>query len=333
MEWFEENAIHKFKYEITIWRRYVDDTMVAICEDLIEDFTDHINSLHPAIKFTREEEEAMTIAMLDTKISRSASGKLSFTVYRKPTHTDQYLQFDSNQPLQHKLGVIKTLYHRCNTICSNEEAKLKEIDHLQKVLSISGYTRSSWVTAIRPKSKAAKQTPSDNRTKGSVTLPYVGNMSNAIARVMRKAGVQVHLRPHNTIRGHLVHPKDKITNDEKAGVVYHIKCAECESHYVGETERKLKKRLHEHHRSSSPVGHHTQETHHHFSEKDVAILHQEADWFRRGVAEAIHISRERPDLNRDRGRHTLPAIYREITDIMSRDRANTSGHVTQTSTQ
>ena len=131
MEWFEEAAIRTFRYEITIWRRYVDDTMVALCNSLLEDFTGHINSIDPAIKFTREEEEDGRIAMLDAKIRRDNSGSLSFTVYRKPTHTDQYLQFSSNQPLQHKLGVIRTLYHRCNTICSSEEAKSEEIEHLK----------------------------------------------------------------------------------------------------------------------------------------------------------------------------------------------------------
>ena len=152
----------------------------------------------------------MNIAMLDTEITRTPSGKMTFTVYRKPTHTDQYLQFDSNQPLQHKLGVIKTLYHRCNTICTTQENKLREIEHLQKVLSISGYTRSAWVTAIKPKRKTTTPPKSERNTKGSITLPYVGNLSNAIARIIRKAGVQVHLKPHNTVRSHLVHPKDKI---------------------------------------------------------------------------------------------------------------------------
>ena len=173
MEWFEEQAIHKFKYEITIWRRYVDDTMVAICEDLIEDFTQHINNIHPAIKFTREEESENTIPMLDTKITRSQDGKLSFSVYRKPTHTDQYLQFNSNQPLQHKLGVIKTLVHRCKTICTNEENKLKEIEHLQKVLNIFGYTRSAGVTATRPKTNTTKSDKQKEKTRGSITLPFV----------------------------------------------------------------------------------------------------------------------------------------------------------------
>ena len=95
--------------------------MVALCDDLLEEFTTHINNIHPAIKFTREEENDMTIAMLDAKITRTPTGQMSFSVFRKPTHTDQYLQFDSNQPLQHKLGVIKTLYHRCNTICTTDE--------------------------------------------------------------------------------------------------------------------------------------------------------------------------------------------------------------------
>ena len=39
---------------------------------------------------------------------------------------------------------------------------------------------------------------------------------------------------------------------------------------------------------------------------------REPDWFKRGVAEAIHIQRESPTLNRGRERHTLPSIYQEL---------------------
>ncbi len=97
MQWFEETALDTFPYEITLWKRYVDDTIVVLMDELLEDFTAHINAIHPAIRFTREEEEAGVIAVLDAKIMRKEDRSLSFSVYRKPTHTDHYLQFGSNQ--------------------------------------------------------------------------------------------------------------------------------------------------------------------------------------------------------------------------------------------
>ena len=152
-------------------------------------------------------------------------------------------------------------------------------------------------------------------------------MTDAVARVIRKTGVGVHLRPFNTIRGHLVHPKDKIDKEEQAGVVYKINCGSCEASYVGETERRLKKRITEHHRESSPVGHHERYNKHSFDQSDVSILHCESDSFKRVVAEAIHIEEEQPTLNRGRERHTLPAIYGEILS-KSRDNNITTNHVT-----
>jgi len=131
--------------------------------------------------------------------------------------------------------------------------------------------------------------PAETTKKGYITLPYVGHVSEAIDCTIHQAGVAVHLRPFNTIRGHLVHPKDKIKKGDKAGLVYQVKCADCSATYVGETERKLTKRIAEHHKSSSPIGHHMSWNKHPFSDDEVSILHQETNWFRRGMAEAIHI--------------------------------------------
>ena len=247
--------------------------MVSLSNALLVEFTSHINGGHSAIQFTREEEAEGGIAMLDTKITRDATGKLSFSVYRKPTHIDQYLQFSSNQPLHHKLGVTRTFYHRANIICTSDTSKKEEMAHLQKVLSISGYTKLAWKAATKPKTPTVANNQSNTESKGSVILPYVGHMSDNIARLMHKAGVQVHLRPFNTIRSHLVHPKDKVKKEEKAGVVYKIKCNECEATYIGETERTLRKRITEHHRHNSPVGHHMQYRKHSFTSDDVSMVH------------------------------------------------------------
>ena len=77
-------------------------------------------------------------------------------------------------------------------------------------------------------------------------LPYVGHMSDAMAHIICKAGVAVHLPPFNTIQAQLVHPKDKVAKKGKTGVVYHIQCDDCGVKYVGETERSLKKHMTEH---------------------------------------------------------------------------------------
>ncbi len=131
---------------------------------------------------------------------------LSFSVYRKPTHTDHYLQFGSNQPLQHKLGVIRTLVHRSSTICSNRDEQALEIQHLKRVLSVSDYTKKAWRTATRalPRNASPSTQPSERVKKGSVTIPYVGQATEEIACLFRDRGVTTHIHPYNTIRVTLV---------------------------------------------------------------------------------------------------------------------------------
>lgn len=54
-------------------------------------FTDHINSVDECIKFTSEaESESGQIAFLDSLVTRQPNGTLRLSVYRKPTHTNQF---------------------------------------------------------------------------------------------------------------------------------------------------------------------------------------------------------------------------------------------------
>ena len=63
----------------------------------------------PSIKFTVEDnKEDGSIPFLDTIVKPEADGSLSINVYRKPTHTDQYLQWDSHHHLSAKFSIIHT---------------------------------------------------------------------------------------------------------------------------------------------------------------------------------------------------------------------------------
>ena len=64
-----------------------------------------------------------SLPFLDTLIVRRENGSVQLLVYRKKTHTDQYLNFYSHHPLHHKLGVVRTLLDRCETVVTEEGDK------------------------------------------------------------------------------------------------------------------------------------------------------------------------------------------------------------------
>ena len=141
MEYLEQKALSTAPTP-KFWCRYVDDTFVIHKEANKQGFLQHINSVDPAIRFTVEDnKEDGSIPFLDTIVKREVDGSLSITVYRKPTHTDQYLQWDSHHHLSAKFSVIQTLSHRASTMCSNPELLQKEKEHLRKALTNCKYPK------------------------------------------------------------------------------------------------------------------------------------------------------------------------------------------------
>ena len=67
------------------------------------------------------------LAFLDTLSVINEDGTIRTWVYRKDTHTDQYLNFQSNHPLEHKRGVVKTLAQRAKTVVSKREDRRKDL--------------------------------------------------------------------------------------------------------------------------------------------------------------------------------------------------------------
>ena len=80
-----------------------------------------------------------TIAFLDSNISTLPNGEVEVQEYRKATHTNKYLAFDSHHTVQHKRSVISTLMRRANTIPSSEALRTEETSHVQDSLQVNGY--------------------------------------------------------------------------------------------------------------------------------------------------------------------------------------------------
>ncbi|KAI8517802.1 hypothetical protein Bbelb_038190 [Branchiostoma belcheri] len=312
MEKFENKALSTFNDTPPAnWFRYVDDTWCRLKKRVAADFFDHINQIDD--KFTQEPSHDHMLPFLDTKTIVEEDGNLRFEVYRKPTHTDQYLATDSHHPLEHKLAVIKTLFHRADNIITSDQAKTDEHRHLRGALAKCGYQNWTFNKALKPSEqskKTQKCKPLTNKNKVNITIPYVQGVSEKLRRIFQNFNIATNFKPHSTLRQRLVHPKDRPHKGTKANVIYRLKCEEpnCNNTYIGETCRPLRVRYNKEHCRlsangySSAIFHHLQHNQgHSFKLESTDILDRETRWWERGVKEAIYERMYNPTLNREGG--------------------------------
>ena len=333
MERFEKLALRAYSgISPSKWLRYVDDTFVKILISELEAFFNHINSVDPNIKFTLDRLKEMKLAFLDAGIHVKDNGSLGVTVYRKPTHTDQYLLFDSHHPLDHKLGVVRTLFHRADTVVTDLEDRKREHSHLRGALRKCGYEDWVFQKALKPKAPRREESQPTStgagQSKFNITLPYVAGLAEKVKRILMKHGVPVSFKPANILRHNLVHPKDKIPAERKSDVVYKVECGanDCEDFYIGETQQTLKARMKQHSKQeNSAVRQHMMEHRHKFDPlTTVKILDKETRWFERGVREAVYERMQHPPMNKAGGlRFTLARSWDRALDSTSR---HTSAH-------
>ena len=241
-----------------------------------------------------------------------------------------YLSFQSHHPLQHKLAVIRTLLERSDSIVTEEEdRRQEEEEHTRTALHTYGYPdlaikkikeQMNRKKAIRKdKSKIDK---AQEKSRGVVTAPYVHSFREKIQRIFTKHGVATVVKPQTTLRQVLVHPKDKVEKQKKAGVVYKIPCSQCEKVYIGETGRQLGTRITEHRKEAekisdrnftrstrrastnehhkSAITDHVCQNNHIMNWEASEIVEQESDKFKRWIKESICIRSNTPIMNMDK---------------------------------
>ena len=101
MEYFESLTIPSSPTSIKWWFGYVDDVHNATRKDQVHKHQEHLNSIDPHLKFTIELPGTDGLPFLDT-LTKPTPTSIESTVYRKPTHTDRYLDYNSNHPISAK---------------------------------------------------------------------------------------------------------------------------------------------------------------------------------------------------------------------------------------
>ena len=100
----------------------------------------YINYTDDHIKFTMEcPENEGSIPFLDRKCIPNPYRTIHTTVYRKPTHTDRYLDWNSNHTISGKRSFIQALTHRDKLVCTTPELLAKVMDYQNKILHRNSY--------------------------------------------------------------------------------------------------------------------------------------------------------------------------------------------------
>ena len=264
MEHFETRALETAPHPPSLWKRYVDDTFVIQKTTHKEEFFQHLNSIEEKIQFTAENTKADgPLPFLDTLVTVKEDGSLSTSIYRKPTLTNQYLQWDSHHSIANKFSVRNSLIHRANNICSNQEQKKEELTHIEALTTCKypswAIQRVKLKKNIQKQTKEKKTNNSNITNRSSITVPYNQGLSESFKNIGKKYGIQVHFKSGRTIKDELVAPKDKDHITKKSGIIYRFKCdrLECDEEYIGEASRTFGERFREHLKAPSPIHDHS----------------------------------------------------------------------------
>ena len=141
MQAYERTATTTALHLPNVWKRFVDDVYSILKRTHLENFFHHIKNLHQNIKFTMKEESNGERAFLDTLLKRN-NGEIPVLVYRKPTHTDQYLHYSTHHETSCKKSVVSSMFNRLYSIITNKDDLQKENVRIKQVLKENGYQES-----------------------------------------------------------------------------------------------------------------------------------------------------------------------------------------------
>jgi hypothetical protein len=127
-----------------------------------------------------ETESEGHLPFLHLDIYRRPDGSLGHKVYRKPTHTNLYLNAKSHHQPPNKQAVLSTLIHRARALC-DEDSLQAGLVFLSDIFKQNGYNDRQIHRALNRRPHLPQP---DNEPNSVAFLPFVGTMFSHISRVL-----------------------------------------------------------------------------------------------------------------------------------------------------
>ena len=215
-----------------------------------------LNNFHDSIKFTYELEKDKKISFLDVLITRTEEEGIETSVYRKPTNTDIYINWNAHAPPIWKIATLKSLIKRAFLISSTRIALDSELAHIQRVFcDLNDYPPKLVETIVKNETSNHRIQQADGALRGSLDdtedstdsnaeeeqpaavtlhLPYAGAEGAAIVSKLQKSILNTVNKTQKKVKvgtvykatrlGSRFNLKDKIVVENQHNLTYHGSC-------------------------------------------------------------------------------------------------------------
>ena len=232
---------------ITLYTRYVDDILIIydnrhINEDAI---INHINTIHPNIKFDPTTEEDNQISFLDLKLIR-LTDHIEVDIYRKPTTTDTTIHNTSNHPYEHKMAAYRYMITRMTTLPLTKTRKETEWKTITTIAQNNNYpihTLNKLRRKIKNKTHTKKEEKDDTKW---ATFTYHNHTIRKITNLFKHTNIKIAYRSTNKIQNLMQHKQNTHKPEHDKSGIYQLTCNTCKLNYIGQTSRNLRQRHKEH---------------------------------------------------------------------------------------
>ena len=187
-----------------------------------------LNSLHPSLSFTCENEVDGKLPFLDVLTARKEVAErtsFSTSVYRKPTFTGQYTWSYYFSCQRYKINLIKLLVRCAMRTCTKDTLE-DEIQQLRRIFNNNGYPANVVERVICVTHGPAQQLVGPKKYRVFLRLPWIGTVASTsfekkIRRTLGSAysacAVNVVFTTSTMFTSSL---KDRIPAQQRSNVIY-----------------------------------------------------------------------------------------------------------------
>ena len=116
--------------------------MMFILKDKIEEVLTRFNNYHDRLQFTYEiENEHNSINFFNLSIIKNEDNSIKTNWFRKNTYSGRFLNYFSNHPLQHKIGIIKNLVDSA-ILFADKSFHNENLDIIKNYLELNNYLKN-----------------------------------------------------------------------------------------------------------------------------------------------------------------------------------------------